>query len=111
MPGPDATLQWWETWGRSTQARSFTETDWSALQGAALVHADIWGNWNVDRVRELQSILAPFGGTPSDRARLAGEPLPVDGDGIPARWLFAVPQTGATPPMSPHRATGNRRRA
>ena len=32
---PDVTREWWETWRRSAQAKTFTDTDWSFLLDTA----------------------------------------------------------------------------
>lgn len=66
---PTATVQWWEMWGRSPLAPSFTETDWSELQLAAFLHAEFMeGNYKL--AGELRLRTAKFGATPEDRLRL-----------------------------------------
>lgn len=66
---PDATLAWWETWRRSPQATTFTDTDWSFLLDTAILHMEFWdGNRAVGA--ELRLRVAKFGATPEDRARL-----------------------------------------
>lgn len=78
VPWPDATLAWWETWRRSAQAQTFTDTDWSFLLDTAVMHAEFWlGDRQV--AAELRLRVAKFGATPEDRARLrmaVGEPVP-----------------------------------
>lgn len=73
---PDVTRDWWDTWRRSAQAQTFTETDWSFLLDTAVLHMDFWdGNRAV--APELRLRAAKFGATPEDRARLkiaVGEP-------------------------------------
>lgn len=73
---PDATRDWWETWRRSPQAQTFTETDWSFLLDTAVLHMEFWdGDRSV--AAELRLRAAKFGATPEDRARLkiaVGEP-------------------------------------
>lgn len=73
---PDATLDWWETWRKSAQAASFTDTDWSFLLDTAILHMAFWdGDRSV--AAELRLRAAKFGATPEDRARLKisiGEP-------------------------------------
>ena len=76
MEWPSATREWWETWRRSAQASTFTETDWSFLVDTAVLHAEFWLG---DRksAPELRLRVAKFGATPEDRARLkiaVGEP-------------------------------------
>ena len=70
FPWPARTLEWWRMWAESPQAPIFTSTDWDFLLDTALIHADVWGNWNLDRLAELRLRVAKFGATPEDRARL-----------------------------------------
>ena len=66
---PPATVTWWETWRRSPQAQTFTDTDWSFLMDTAVMHAEFWlGNRAL--AAELRLRVAKFGATPEDRARL-----------------------------------------
>lgn len=66
---PAPTLTWWETWRRSPQAQTFTDTDWSFLVDTAVLHAEFWlGDRSV--AAELRLRAAKFGATPEDRARL-----------------------------------------
>lgn len=73
---PDVTREWWETWRRSPQAKTFTDTDWSFLVDTAVMHAEFWlGNRAL--AAELRLRVAKFGATPEDRMRLkiaVGEP-------------------------------------
>ena len=73
---PDVTREWWETWRRSAQAKTFTDTDWSFLLDTAVLHMEFWdGDRSV--AAELRLRAAKFGATPEDRARLkiaVGEP-------------------------------------
>lgn len=73
---PDQTRDWWETWRRSAQAQTFTDTDWSFLLDTAVMHAEFWlGDRKL--AAELRLRVAKFGATPEDRARLrmsVGEP-------------------------------------
>ncbi len=73
---PDATRDWWETWRRSPQAQTFTDTDWSFLLDTAILHMEFWDG-NRAHAPELRLRAAKFGATPEDRARLkiaVGEP-------------------------------------
>lgn len=73
---PRATIDWWETWRRSPQAKTFTDTDWSFLIDTAVLHAEFWLG-NRAHAGELRLRAAKFGATPEDRARLkleVGEP-------------------------------------
>jgi hypothetical protein len=70
IPWPDRTIEWWSGWGSSPLAVSFTWADWEFLLDTALIHADVWGNYNLDRLPELRLRVAKFGVTPEDRARL-----------------------------------------
>lgn len=73
---PAVTVAWWETWRRSPQAKTFTDTDWSFLVDTAVMHAEFWlGNRSL--AAELRLRVAKFGATPEDRMRLkiaVGEP-------------------------------------
>jgi hypothetical protein len=73
---PTATVDWWLTWRKSPQAKTFTDTDWSFLLDTAVLHAEFWlGDRSV--AAELRLRAAKFGATPEDRARLkieVGEP-------------------------------------
>lgn len=85
---PDATLTWWDTWRKSAQATTFTDTDWSFLLDTALLHMDFWdGDRSV--AAELRLRAAKFGATPEDRARLKIEigepPKPGRGQESPAK--------------------------
>jgi hypothetical protein len=64
------TRAWWETWRRSPQAQTFTETDWAFLVDTALMHHSMWdkGQWTL--AAEVRLRAAKFGATPEDRARL-----------------------------------------
>lgn len=73
---PAQTVTWWDTWRRSAQASTFTDTDWSFLVDTAVMHAEFWlGNRAL--AAELRLRVAKFGATPEDRMRLrlsVGEP-------------------------------------
>lgn len=64
------TRDWWAMWATSAQADHFSATDWDFLLDTALLHNDIWGYGNLDRLPELRIRVAKFGATPEDRARL-----------------------------------------
>ena len=66
---PSQTLAWWETWRRSPQSSTFTDTDWDFLIDTALLHADYWTG-NLAVAGELRLRAAKFGATPEDRQRL-----------------------------------------
>lgn len=74
LPGGEewspATIEWWEMWKNSPQAEHFGSTDWDFLLDTALIHNDVWGYLNFDRLPELRIRVAKFGATPEDRARL-----------------------------------------
>ncbi|HTI28265.1 MAG TPA: hypothetical protein VL652_45200, partial [Kutzneria sp.] len=67
---------WWDTWRRSPQAQTFTETDWDFLLDTALMHHTMWlkGRWEF--ASELRLRAAKFGATPEDRARLRMQVTP-----------------------------------
>lgn len=75
---PPPTERWWDTWRRSAQAQTMTDTDWDFLLDTALLHARFWrGDAGV--AAELRLRVAKFGATPEDRMRLriqVGEPKP-----------------------------------
>lgn len=66
---PVATKDWWATWRRSPQAKTFTATDWDFLLDTAVLHAEYWGG-DLKVAGELRLRVAKFGATPEDRARL-----------------------------------------
>lgn len=74
MPGGfewcDATKNWWILWGSAPQSEHFSSTDWDFMCDTALIHQDIWGFGNLDRMAELRLRVAKFGATMEDRARL-----------------------------------------
>lgn len=100
---PDATLDWWETWRKSPQAQTFTDTDWSFLLDTAMLHMQFWdGNYKAGS--ELRLRVAKFGATPEDRARLRisiGQPGPTGG--------AAPAKKSAAPAPRTKRATANRK--
>lgn len=68
-PWPQATIDWWATWGESAQADLMTATDWAFLLDTAVLHALLWrGDKSV--APELRLRVAKFGATVEDRARL-----------------------------------------
>lgn len=64
------TVQWWETWRRSPQAQTFTDTDWDFLIDTALMHHTMWAKKRWEFAAELRLRAAKFGATPEDRMRL-----------------------------------------
>jgi hypothetical protein len=64
------TRDWWATWADSSQADTFTSTDWDFLLDTALMHHAMWskGQWTL--AAEVRLRVAKFGATPEDRARL-----------------------------------------
>ena len=64
------TCSWWATWADSSQADTFTATDWDFLLDTALMHTCMWskGQWTL--AAEVRLRVAKFGATPEDRARL-----------------------------------------
>lgn len=66
---PAQTVRWWESWRRSPQAATFTETDWDYLADTALLHAAMWRG-DTKAAAEVRLRVAAFGATPADRARL-----------------------------------------
>lgn len=74
LPGGEewspATREWWRMWAASPQAELFGPTDWDFLLDTALIHNEVWGGLNLNRLPELRIRVAKFGATPEDRARL-----------------------------------------
>lgn len=64
------TVQWWNTWRRSAQSQTFTETDWDFLIDTALMHHTMWAKKRWEFAAELRLRAAKFGATPEDRQRL-----------------------------------------
>lgn len=64
------TRLWWEEWGGTAQAETFTSTDWSFLLDTALMHNAMWSNGQWALAAEVRLRVAKFGATPEDRARL-----------------------------------------
>lgn len=65
----EATIAWWQMWGRSEIAKTFTEADWFFLLDTARVHTAMWNGF-ISAAAELRQRVAKFGATPEDRARL-----------------------------------------
>lgn len=65
----ERTRMWWDKWGRSALAATFTDDDWSELLDTALLHTAFW-NGDTKVAGELRLRAAKFGATPEDRARL-----------------------------------------
>lgn len=64
------TLDWWNDWCNSPQAKIFSTSDWRSLLSTAFV-ADRWHKtWKVQYASELRQREAAFGATPIDRLRL-----------------------------------------
>lgn len=70
IPWSDRTIEWWRQWGESARSEDFTFSDWQFLLDTALIHTDVWGNFNFDRLPELRLRVSKYGATPEDRARL-----------------------------------------
>lgn len=60
FPWPDRTKAWWETLGQAPFAVVAEATDWEFLLDTALVHSDVWGNWNIDRLPELAARVSKY---------------------------------------------------
>ncbi|MFE4658391.1 hypothetical protein ACFRFJ_17135 [Streptomyces hydrogenans] len=66
----EQTRAWWDTWRRSPQAQTFTQTDWRFLVDTALLHHIFWTKGRWEYASELRLRAAKFGATPEDRMRL-----------------------------------------
>lgn len=60
FPWPDRTREWWQVLGESKQAAAFASTDWQDLLNAALLHAAVWGDYDISQVPKLNAILAAY---------------------------------------------------
>lgn len=80
VPWPDKTRQWWRSLPDTPGADSWSASDWEFLMTTALVHADVWGNQNFDRLPELRVREEEMGITPSARRKLGigGVQAPVE---------------------------------
>jgi hypothetical protein len=94
------TVQWWETWRRSAQAQTFTDTDWDFLLDTALMHHTMWSRQKWEFAAELRLRAAKFGATPEDRMRLRME-IETPGSGRPAS---PTPDQGSVTDISSRRA-------
>lgn len=66
---PRQTLRWWETWRKSPQSQTFTDTDWDFLAETAMIHrAFVMGD--LKQAAELRLRVGKYGATPEDRMRL-----------------------------------------
>ena len=65
----ERTLRWWDTWRRSAQAQTFTDTDWDFLIDTAYLH-NLMTQGDTGLAAELRIRVAKFGATPEDRMRL-----------------------------------------
>lgn len=63
------TSVWWQMWGDSEIAKTFTAADWQFLLDTARLHTAFW-NGILGTAAELRQRVAKFGATPEDRARL-----------------------------------------
>ena len=67
---PKKTLQWWAALADTPGADTWSASDWEFLASTALIHADIWGDSNFDRLNELRVREEEMGITPSARKRI-----------------------------------------
>jgi hypothetical protein len=63
------TVQWWDHWRRSPQAKLMTVTDWDVLAETAIFHTRLWQG-EVSVGPELRLRVSKFGATVEDRLRL-----------------------------------------
>ena len=70
IPWPAKTRQWWSSLPDTPGSDNWTASDWEFLMTTALVHADVWGNSNFDRLSELRVREEEMGITPSARKKL-----------------------------------------
>ena len=60
FPWPDRTREWWAVLRTAPFADVAQATDWEFLLDTALIHSDVWGNWNIDRVGELAARVSRY---------------------------------------------------
>lgn len=70
FPWPDRTREWWQTWGESPLAEHLMAVDWQVLLDAALLHAAVWGTYELTHLPKLISIEKDFGATFTARLQL-----------------------------------------
>lgn len=73
IPWTAKTRQWWASLPDTPGSDGWTASDWEFLMTTALVHADVWGNSNFDRLSELRIREEEMGITPSARRKLGVE--------------------------------------
>lgn len=73
---PERTQQWWRNLGESPLFDGLYAADWDFLLDTAVIHAEVWGDYNFDRLSEIRIRMAKFGVTPEDRQRLKIEVEP-----------------------------------
>ncbi len=64
------TLNWWEAWCTSPQAKILSKSDWNSLLSTAFVADRFFKTMDVRYASELRQREAHFGATPLDRLRL-----------------------------------------
>jgi hypothetical protein len=92
------TRAWWNTWRRSPQAQTFTDTDWDFLIDTALMHHTMWSKGRWEFASELRLRAAKFGATPEDRMRLRMQvdpPLPAEAESKVSRYGHLRPVDSA----------------
>lgn len=70
MEWPEATIRWWKDLQSTPGSESWTASDWDHLTTIALLHADVWGSGNFDRIPMLSKELAQYGITPAARNQI-----------------------------------------
>jgi hypothetical protein len=75
---PVQTKAWWNALPSIPGSDSWLDADWQYLLDTALIHADIWGSGNFDRLPELSSRLKSFGVTPDARRQIAQAEVKVE---------------------------------
>lgn len=70
---PEKTRQWWESLPDTPGADAWSASDWEFMQTTALLHAQVWGKSDFDRLSELRIREEEMGITPSARRKLGVE--------------------------------------
>lgn len=58
---PEATTQWFEAWRSSPRSDDWDDVQWQYMFATAMVHAEVWGSFNLSMLGELRSREAYMG--------------------------------------------------
>lgn len=77
---PSQTKLWWQSLPSTPGSDNWTDSDWEQLKTIALVHAQVWGAGDFEKVGLLERLLADFGVTPAARKNLGEQSITVKQD-------------------------------